>query len=104
MENKAHPLQVMLSDVGFGRYEPRSYSGKGMYGKTCLAVVLDSEISFGSFIADILDAYRTIVEDSINDSAAYSALNDIEHAMRGLRSDGMGRGVVYYWPSIPFVE
>lgn len=49
--------------------EVSSYSGRGMYGKTCPAVIVDS------------------VEDTIADLG-----------MRGLRTDNMGMSYVVYLP------
>ena len=64
----------------------RSYSGRAMYGKYCLAVTTD----------DLGDLLATIAADPKS--------RDFVHDLRGVREDSMGRGVVYYFPNIPMAE
>jgi hypothetical protein len=54
--------------------ETRSYSGRGMYGKTCLGAVADSR------------------------EAIYSVIRPAD--IRSASVDSMGRGVLVYWPSV----
>jgi hypothetical protein len=72
-----HRIQKILEDNG---YECRSYSGRGMFGKKCLGVVMDDF----NFIPGL-------TQDDCDD------LNDY-------MSDNMGLGTIFYWKNIPYVE
>lgn len=67
-------LREALEDAG---YEPRAYSGRAMFGKQCVSVVLDSE-------GDIWNVARNL---------------DANTNVPAPRTDSMGRGIVIYWPS-----
>jgi hypothetical protein len=82
-------LQTLLEDNDFNA---RSYSGRGMNGKTCLAVSLGSDFAgdlllIGSLIADHNTDNPTEVIDIPTET----------------RTDSMGRGIVVYWPEIQFL-
>lgn len=70
-----------LEDAG---QEPRSYSGRGMYGDSCVGVTLDS------------------------DSELWELAQALAHAdmdVPGPRTDSMGRSsIIAYWPSIKWPE
>jgi hypothetical protein len=66
-----------------------SYSGRGMSGRTCLGIVVNSSV--GEVLAMLVES----VDDSNRE--------EIVQAVRSMRTDSMGRGVVLYWPSIAFV-
>ena len=71
----------VLRDAG---YTPKSYSGRGMYGRTCVSVNVDS----------LGDAFRLGF-----DLAAGSP--DPDEAYPGMpTSDAMGLGYVLYWPGL----
>ena len=79
-------LQECLEKLAdyFG-FDVRSYSGRGMYGKTCLAIVGEgiNLISLGYALGEMdrdIDKY------------------DLDN----MRSDSMGLGMVYYWPNIEY--
>ena len=71
-------------------YETRAYSGRGMYGKECLAFTADGE-EF-AVAADLMEAALDAGEDFIAPVLA---------AMRGIRTDSLGRGTVFYFPGVP---
>jgi len=79
-----HLLQQLLEADGL---QCRSYSGRNMYGKACLAVVAP----LGELMAAV---------------ACTTELNseDICEAVRGVKEDSLGRDTIYYFPEIPFVE
>ena len=70
-------------------YKTRSYSGRGMYGKRCLAVVFKST---GALMADILMAMDLCDEDR----------HEVAQSFRRAHEDSMGRDSVIYFPEIPF--
>ena len=67
-----------ISEAGF---DPRSYSGRNMHGKHCIAVIADSV--FGT-LADIVG------EAGSPEEAA--------ELVRTVKTDSMGRDSVIYWP------
>ena len=81
-------LQDIIEMAG---YETRSYSGRGMYGKECLAFTTERETSSFAVAADLIAAAIDAGEDFIEPVLA---------AMRGVKTDSLGRGAVFYFPSI----
>lgn len=71
--------------------DTRSYSGRGMYGKKCLALAYDGNV--GAFVADML---RTAASEDINLEVLADVLED-------MKSDNLGRDTIYYFPAIPYV-
>lgn len=65
-----------------GDLRVRSYSGRGMYGKYCAAIVGDS-------VAEITAGIAATAEPEV-------ALE----LLKGFRTDSMGKGAVVYWPHI----
>jgi len=84
-----HALQQLFDEADI---ETRSYSGRSMYGKECLAVDLDKGL--GDFIAKILYAMQSQLGGEAHD--------EIAEAFRGMTTDQMGRGVIVYFPGVPF--
>jgi hypothetical protein len=82
-------LQTLIENAGL---EPYSYSGRAMYGKTCLAVNLDNGL--GEFISAIM---TEALENADNDD-----IFDVARAFESMRTDSMGRGIVVYFPGVPF--
>lgn len=86
-------LQQLIEDCD---YPTRSYSGRSMYGKECLAFTLDSGQSPMAAVADIM-AYAA--EDIEGDT--------VEHcraAFEKARSDSMGHGMVIYFPHLDYAK
>lgn len=75
MASKSQLLIAALQDAG---YKPRGYSGRGMYGKECVAVSTDSPFAIGAAIVDI----------------------DVPEPQQ----DQLGKRFIFYWPSYPWVE
>ncbi len=67
-------------------FRVRSYSGRGIHGRECLPVIVDSDLS--------------LIELGIE----LGRLGINSYDVRNMRSDNMGLGMVYYWPRIPFEE
>lgn len=79
-----HVLQAILSN----EFTCRSYSGRNMYGETCLAVEVDSSV--GAIVA-------LIVSETTDENR-----DDLVEAMQELRTDAMGMGQVAYFPGIRY--
>lgn len=71
-------------DNGVHDSHPRSYSGRAMYGKRCIAVEVSEP-------ADL-------VKIAFWAGQAYGEQLDGEDFLRGMRSDSLGLGMIYYWP------
>lgn len=67
-------------------YTTEAYSGRGMYGKTCLSVDTDKDLH--EFFADMLET----LGPEENGIAA--------RAFRKMRTDNRGRDTVIYFPGI----
>lgn len=76
--------------------ETRSYSGRGMYGKSCLAFTVDSG-DLGEVVADLM---QYVAEKGDTDRFIVDSISD---AFRNMSSDSMGMGSVYYFKRIPYV-
>lgn len=76
----------------------RSYSGRGMYGKECLAVTTD-QFDGDNPVATVVE----IVQLMLDDVTCNSDRNDILDDLRRSYMDSMGRSNVIYFPHIKIV-
>jgi hypothetical protein len=79
----------LLEDAG---YEPRSYSGRFMYGDQCVGVTLGGE-NLGTLVGDLIHTIMDRTDDE-------SALRDLADRLSNVRTDSMGRGIVVYFPGV----
>lgn len=95
----AHPLQKFVtqhvSETGV-KLDVRSYSGRGMYGKSCLGIGTSDRFA---------DGWNGLIAALIrSDDLSGDERRAIADAFDGLRQDSMGPGQIYYFPNIPYVE
>lgn len=90
LENNADNFEIKV----------RSYSGRGMFGKECLAVTGSSSEIKDLFKEVILDAANELADDVID----LYAFQDTVDSCFEYSQDSMGCDVVYYWRNISFVE
>lgn len=107
-------LQHLITEAADGTdIEVRSYSGRAMYGRECVAIVGDiSELH--ALIANVLkEAHTTVYEAAIdaNDDDEKDQADKESDAMFELidqimdyRTDSMGLSTVLYWPRLAWVE
>ena len=81
-------LQDVIENAG---YETRSYSGRGMYGKSCLGVQTDNVIDT---LVDILHWAFGEGEDGL--------FYDTAKALRSAKTDSMGMGSIIYFPDCEY--
>jgi hypothetical protein len=86
--------QVQEAIEGAG-YAVRDYSGRGMYGKYCLAV--ESDDSPEQVLLSIVGEY-TYTADNLDEVRA------LTEALKGCQTDTLGRGAILYWPGIEWVD
>ena len=79
----------------------RSYSGRGMYGKECMALVCQS---YGQVARVIAGVMRFACDQAENNPESNVEVDDVEINLGRMRMDSMGRGIVAYWPDIPFED
>jgi hypothetical protein len=95
MEKSA--LQEILEELSHSySFKVREYSGRGMYGRKCLAVTtnIDSvhSLQLGFYIAHVA-AEQGLLDETEN------ILSDND-----TKEDSMGLGTVIYWPRVPYVK
>lgn len=79
---------LMLQTLMDAGYEPRAYSGRGMYGRQCISVTTGERVH--SVLADIIACCEDV-----------DAASDM---IRGASTDNMGLDHVIYWPSVTWPE
>ena len=65
------------------------YSGRAMFGDTCI----------GFDVENTSDALQIIAEATLHADKAYNG-EDFVKTLRGVRTDSMGRGMIYYFPNM----
>ena len=90
-------LQEFLEDAG---YECREYSGRGMYGKKCLGVLIPV---IGIFIHDVVwQTSKVCIGDGTEDEAR-NYMFDVANALGTMQLDNLGHDQIAYFPSVQFV-
>lgn len=82
-------LQKMLVELD---YSVRSYSGRAMYGRSCLGVVLDSENDVSKLMSKLI---LNVEEEE---------RSEVAKAVRGFKTDSMGMGIVLYFPEVEYED
>ena len=80
-------LEYISHDMGF---KVRSYSGRAMYGKTCIGIT-GEDINLLTLGFALAEYYR-----DHDDDVPYNFYN--------YRTDSMGLGQVIYWPQMKYVD
>lgn len=86
-----HPLQTAIENTG---RHTQSYSGRGMYGATCLGVELSAG-EFGELIGNVIEQL---------DSEDPDEVRSVADGFRALCYDNMGRDMIYYFPGVPHTD
>lgn len=88
--------QALEAMIAAGKIDGKliSYSGRGMYGRECMALTLDRSINpmnLGAMLA-LWAVNRDLDPEKLGED------------LGSFYSDSLGRGVVYYWRSIKYVQ
>ncbi len=86
-----HSLQVVFEEAQVPGV--RSYSGRGMFGKECLGVDIDCG-KLGNFIARVIQGMQC-QEGAEN-------IDALTEAFEHMAQDQMGKGIIVYFPDVPF--
>lgn len=80
-------------------YEPRSYSGRGMYGEECVAFSTDpGESTHGAIIDICSNIVQQIDDDTLSPEEAIHMMS----YMQDVRTDSLGKGAIVYFYNIPW--
>jgi len=90
-------LQFLFVNAGF---EVQSYSGRGMYGKQCLALTVDREDSVSQVFAELLDQATEL--NDLDDMR--HMVEVIKEGMKAAKTDSLGRDQVLYFPNVEYVD
>lgn len=93
----AYNLKEILEDKFGNVINVRSYSGRGMYGKECLAFTVDEDQNKFAVVAEITEH---LFELYLNDKIEFSGPDVFSKTCQ----DNMGLGTVLYFPGIPYVD
>ena len=81
-------IRIASEDCGFSIRE--DYSGRGMFGKTCLGIVANN---IGKAVAAIL---RNIDDPDV--------IEEFAGVLENLHTDSMGKSSIFYFPNFEFGE
>lgn len=81
--------KILMDSLHSCGYEPRSYSGRGMYGRKCLAVSDDCPT----------DVIVNVAVDMLENFDSGEAIEVLE-SLRGACQDSLGMSMVIYWPNL----
>jgi len=75
------------------------YSGRDMYGETCMAITMDSLSDLAQFLVFLTGM---LVADTIEDEYpdVYEVIEPARELAHKLHTDSMGRSLVVYWPHV----
>lgn len=79
-------LQAILESTVDG---VRSYSGRAMYGRSCLGVETN----------DVGDLFAAVLEELEGEEDT----QDVQLAFKSMCTDALGLGTIVYFPAVPFV-
>jgi len=80
-----HRIQEILENL---EYTCREYSGRNMFGVTCLGVEYHDSLPL--LIADIIE------------NMIFTQRGALADAIRNMKTDEMGKGYIAYFPYIPY--
>lgn len=72
-----------------------NYSGRGMYGRTCLAVTEDR-----STIQDLIAETASLLHDHYKETDVDMFSADVATLITGVKYDSMGHDQIAYWPDL----
>lgn len=79
----------------------RKYSGRGMFGKQCLGVIVDnSHSALVSICQYIVEHYSRDCDSQKLVAIVY----DLFEALKDTCTDNMARQIIMYWPDVLFEE
>lgn len=87
----------ILDCIGDATVEPRTYSGRGMRGRTCFGITVDGPDDLIAFIL----AAGQVLEDPARAEWGFDP-DDTLRLFRNCSEDSMGLQRIYYWPRLTY--
>lgn len=85
--------KTLIKHLKDAYFEPRSYSGRAMYGRRCVGVTVDSD--------KVLSVGARLVAAVLDDSDdPFAIAEEYAELMDKARSDSMGLDMIIYWPDV----
>lgn len=82
-----------------GGFTPQEYSGKFMFGATCVGVTLDNPAELGTAVA-IGTMAAAIRDKDVDKVVLMQQLQDFQALVKQAKQDSMGLGYIIYWPDM----
>lgn len=100
-------LTILIDSGALYDVVPRSYSGKGMYGRECTAISGRDEDVHRTLLevqrAIVDEVYFAAVGGTIEQARATRILaHEYLEILNDMETDQLGKGNVYYWTDLPF--
>lgn len=100
----------LLNEVS-NSYEARSYSGRAMYGKKCVAIRVDGQDTGHGLVARAMARIVKIIDSEEDDNNFADTLNRLDSKLQELvgifsrtRSDNLGLDTIFYWPNMEWTK
>lgn len=91
-------FSTLVEIIESAGYEPYSYSGRGMYGVSCVGFTVDREVGTMAALMDLIDNADCI------DEPFEGVVNDLTRVIRYAQMDSMGLDTVIYFPRVKWVD
>ena len=94
MQTLAQLIKTIAEDGSEDTGFRNDYSGRGMYGHTCVGIT-GSEDDCQAIVAEVIKELHTSAVDD------YCFSDAVDILLGGMKTDSMGRSnVIYYWPEL----
>lgn len=104
MSNEYSWMIQALAETESENFYPRSYSGRGMYGKTCLGIVVRGGMNIGEVVAAWTDYIREDMRHNSNVRQNIDRLESLSNALGSMSWDNMGLDTIVYFTQVPWSE
>ena len=97
MKTDKEIVKLIVDTARDAGLEVRSYSGRAMYGRQCVAIEFDRDpYSSTAIVIDILNTFfesrQMYKEDNLD------AFSELMHELKSAKQDSLGLGGIIYWP------
>lgn len=81
-----HIIDALAKQGSDTEFKVRDYSGRGMYGRNCIGIDVDTT-------GDVMKIAALLIDGGFS-------TDEIIELGEGMTTDSMGRGMIVYWPGI----
>jgi len=94
-------IQEIVEDGG---HQTRSYSGRAMYGATCLGVELERGENTAYFLVSLGKAIANRVYDMGLTEYDIDLSDELFESIENVKEDSLGLGGIVYFPDIDYID